>query len=80
MLRNKLFPLKKLNKNILRNYSNNLEYSGISLVNKNHLKHASFDYDKISYLNKRNLSKLSGHKITRIRKMSELPNNDKNEK
>ena len=82
LLGNKLLPLKKLNlnKNIVRNYSNNVEYSGISLVNKNHLKHSSFDYDKISYLNKRNLSKLSGHKITRIRKMSELPNNDKHEK
>ena len=81
-LRNKLFPLKKLkmDKNIIRNYSNSIEHSGISLVNKNNLKHTSFDYDKISYLNKKNLSKLSGFKISQLKKMNEINNNDKNEK
>ena len=81
-LRNKLFPLKKLklDKNIIRNYSNSIEFSGISLMNKNNLKHTSFDYDKISYLNKRNLSKISGFKISHIKKISDVHNNDKKEK
>ena len=80
MLRNKLFPLKKLklNKNKIRN-CNSIEYSGLSLMNKSNLKHISLDSDKISYLNKKNLSRLSGYKISSLKKIPEL-SNDKNEK
>jgi hypothetical protein len=72
MLGKKLLPLKKINKSTIRN-CNSIEYSRLSLMNKNNLNHISLDSDKISYFNKRNLSKLSGYKISRLKKIPELP-------
>ena len=67
ILKNKI-RVSKINE-VKRSISNSVEQSRLSLINNN-FKNIINNYDKISYFNKNNLSKLTDFKISRIKKVS----------
>ena len=69
LLLNKTKTIKKEKTNeIIRSNSGSIEHSRLFLLNKMNL---TKDYDKISYFNKKNLSKISDFKLNYIKKVPE---------
>ena len=56
---------------IKRSHSNSIEQSRLSLINQNNFKNMIGDFDKISFFNKYNISKISDFKISCIKKVPE---------
>ena len=57
--------------NLKRCGSNSIEQSRLSLMNQNNIKNIMGDFDKISFFNKNNISKISDYKISCIKKVPE---------
>jgi len=69
MLKKDMLKSSKINRE-RRNASNVVEQSRLTLINNN-FRNIVNDYDKISYFNKNNLSKISGFKVNQIKRVSE---------
>ena len=69
ILKNKMLKTTKTKK-VRRSASNTVEQSRLTLINNN-FRNIANDYNKISYLNKNNLSKISDFKMSHMKRVSE---------